>query len=191
MMGLSWPRNDNGAAGTALAIMGEGNSAMGIFQNMLGGAKETDEQPDDSPQTSVENAQAASETSTDPTPSQPDDSSNGNVTDAARNDATNTLSNGAPAEIPLIKDLPKPAPELGYERYAETLASLVCGGKTAVDNTPLTIGLFAPWGSGKSTLLKGLEQKIKDDPRHRSIVVNFNAWHHATSQNLAPRRGRR
>ena len=120
-----------------------------------------------------------------PTPSQPDDSDNGNATEAARNDAASTLSNGAPAEIPLIKDLPKTAPELGYERYAETLASAVCGGKTAVDNTPLTIGLFAPWGSGKSTLLKGLEQKIKDDLRHRSIVVNFNAWHHATSQNLA------
>ena len=120
-----------------------------------------------------------------PTPSQPDDSDNGNATEAARNDAASTLSNGAPAEIPLIKDLPKTAPELGYERYAETLASAVCGGKTAVDNTPLTIGLFAPWGSGKSTLLKGLEQKIKDDLRHRSIVVNFIAWHHATSQNLA------
>ena len=59
MMGLSWPCNDNGAAGTALAITREGSSAMGIFQNMLGGAKETDEQPDDSPQTAVENAQAA------------------------------------------------------------------------------------------------------------------------------------
>lgn len=154
-MGLSWPRNDNGAAGTALAIMREGNSAMGIFRNMLGGAKETDEQPDDSPQTAVENAQAAAETSTEPTPSQPDDSSNGNVTDAARNDATNTLSNGAPAEIPLIKDLPKPAPELGYERYAETLASVVCDGKTAVDNTPADHRLVRALGQRQIHLAQG------------------------------------
>lgn len=164
-----------------------------IFQAMLGGAKEPDEQPDDSSQAAVEHAQTAAKTPTSSAPDQPNDSTAGdtgaaNAADAAnvtRGEAASTLSNGAPAEIPLIKDLPKPAPELGYERYAETLASVVCGGKTAVDNTPLTIGLFAPWGSGKSTLLKGLEQKIKDDPRHRSIVVNFNAWHHATSQNLA------
>lgn len=95
------------------------------------------------------------------------------------------LSSGSPSEIPLLKDMPQEKPELGYQTYIETLAAVVRGGEKAVDNTPLTIGLFAPWGSGKSTLLKGLEEDIRNDPKHGSIVVNFNAWHRENSPNLA------
>lgn len=108
------------------------------------------------------------------------------MTDAANMaTAVQQLSNGAPKELPLLKDLPVQNPKLGYERYVETLASIVCGGANAVDNTPITIGLFAPWGSGKSTLLRGLENAIRQDYDDRSVVVNFNAWHHERSENLA------
>lgn len=100
--------------------------------------------------------------------------------------ATGTSGNDKPSFIPLIDDLPNENPELGYERYSDTLASVIKGStdpEHILDNTPLTVGLFAPWGSGKSTLLNNLKDRISADPN--SIVVSFNAWHHAKSADFA------
>lgn len=97
-------------------------------------------------------------------------------------------SSSRPSAIPLLNDLPKEDPQLGYDDYAETLASIIRGDDgrddgDVLDNTPLTIGLFAPWGSGKSTLLNSLRRKV-EETSPQSIVIDFNAWHHERSANL-------
>lgn len=51
----------------------------------------------------------------------------------------------------------------------------------------MTIGIFAPWGSGESTLLNTLRNRITalDRKKKQCIIVNFNAWHQESNQELA------
>lgn len=93
---------------------------------------------------------------------------------------------GRPEAIPFINDRPSDKPSEDFTGYAAALAALVNSGEKATDNTPLTIGIFAPWGSGKSTLLKALRNRIQEsDRKNRCIIVNFNAWHQENNQQLA------
>jgi iron(II)-dependent oxidoreductase len=73
----------------------------------------------------------------------------------------------------------KPTPSFNFEKYAETIASIIA---TKENTTPFTIGISGNWGSGKTTLMREIEKKLKPEFTHnmgnlRNIkTVWFEAW---------------
>lgn len=81
--------------------------------------------------------------------------------------------------IPVIVDVPRADPGLGFEKYVSAIASAIMGGQPA----QYTVGLYGPWGTGKSSILLALMEKLKN---HGSAVtaVTFDAWRHQQAHNL-------
>ncbi len=79
---------------------------------------------------------------------------------------------------PRYSDHPTIHDELGFAPTTEALLSIING--LALEDTPLTIGIFGPWGSGKTSqmhmLLDGLDTKC--------IPIWFDAWRYAQSDAL-------
>ena len=72
--------------------------------------------------------------------------------------------------IPIISDVPRDDPGLGFAEYAEALADAIRGGNPA----QFTIGIYGQWGSGKSSLLNAIAKNLS---RSSDVIpVLFDAW---------------
>jgi hypothetical protein len=80
--------------------------------------------------------------------------------------------------LPVIADLPSPAPGLGFPEYVGALADAVRGGEPA----QFTIGLYGAWGTGKSSLLNSLREQLTDGDD--VIPVWFDAWRYEGSETI-------
>lgn len=86
---------------------------------------------------------------------------------------------GVDRPIPVIVDLPRADPGLGFEKYVSAIAAAIVGGQPA----QYTVGLYGPWGTGKSSILLALEERLKKYGR-AATTVTFDAWRHERTQNL-------
>lgn len=87
-------------------------------------------------------------------------------------------ANAVPETIPVIVDVPRQDPGLGFEKYVSAVSAAIVGGNPA----QYTLGLYGPWGTGKSSILLALREELKS---RRSVkVVTFDAWRHERAQNL-------
>jgi hypothetical protein len=84
------------------------------------------------------------------------------------------------ASIPVIVDVPRADPGLGFERYVSAIAAAIVGGEPA----QYTVGLYGPWGTGKSSILLALEQELKTNHQQGVTAVTFDAWRHERAPNL-------
>jgi hypothetical protein len=80
--------------------------------------------------------------------------------------------------IPIIADIPRNDPGLGFEDYAKAIAAAVRGGTPA----QFTVGIYGPWGSGKSSLLNAISRQLKQDPY--VLTVDFDAWRHEGERHI-------
>lgn len=87
-------------------------------------------------------------------------------------------STDQPRIIPVIVDVPRPDPELGFERFVSAIAAAVVGGSPA----QYTVGLYGPWGTGKSSILLSLKDALGS--YDEVTVVEFDSWRHERAQNL-------
>lgn len=87
-------------------------------------------------------------------------------------------STDQPRIIPVIVDVPRPDPELGFERFVSAIAAAVVGGFPA----QYTVGLYGPWGTGKSSILLSLKKDLES--YDEVTVVEFDSWRHERAQNL-------
>ena len=91
-------------------------------------------------------------------------------------------------------DSERPDDALDYRAYAKALASIICDKDT---ETPLTIGICAPWGRGKSVLMGYIEDEINklndvvkrswkpfDLEHRRAKVIQFNAWEYSKAEQI-------
>jgi len=76
-------------------------------------------------------------------------------------------------------DLPTTQDELGFAPSANALTQIVQG--TAIQDTPLTVGIYGPWGSGKTSLMQMILSGLDE---HRCIPVWFDAWRYAQNDTL-------
>jgi hypothetical protein len=76
-------------------------------------------------------------------------------------------------------DLPTTQDELGVAPSATALTQIVQG--TAIQDTPLTVGIYGPWGSGKTSLMQMILSGLDE---HHCIPVWFDAWRYAQSDTL-------
>lgn len=83
-----------------------------------------------------------------------------------------------PEVIPVIVDVPRQHPGLGFERYVEAIAAAIRGGVPA----QYTVGLYGPWGTGKSSILLSLQSKFANQKNVTAVV--FDAWRHERTKNL-------
>ncbi|MEN6428067.1 MAG: P-loop NTPase fold protein [Phycisphaerales bacterium] len=82
--------------------------------------------------------------------------------------------------VPFL-DVPSKDPGMGFQMYAEVLASLI----RSADPPQMTIGIFGGYGTGKTTLMDAIAENLKDDVRNGSIVtIGFNAWRHDHEEHL-------
>jgi KAP family P-loop domain len=72
--------------------------------------------------------------------------------------------------IPIIADVPRADPGLGFAEYAEALADAIRGGQPA----QFTIGIYGEWGSGKSSLLNAVAKNLSQ--KTDVVPVLFDAW---------------
>lgn len=84
-----------------------------------------------------------------------------------------------PKLIPVIVDVPRDDPGLGFDSYVRAVAGAIMGGQPA----QYTVGLYGPWGTGKSSLLMALKKEL-DGFESPPIVATFDAWRHERSPNL-------
>lgn len=87
--------------------------------------------------------------------------------------------NAQPVSIPIIVDVPRADPGLGFERYVSAITAAILGGSPA----QYTVGLYGRWGTGKSSILLALEEALKASSS-RARVVTFDAWRHERVPNL-------
>jgi hypothetical protein len=80
--------------------------------------------------------------------------------------------------LPIIGDVPSSNPRLGFEVYANALASALRNGIPA----QFTIGIYGAWGSGKSSLLNAIEKELARD--ENVLVVRFDAWRYERSEHI-------
>jgi hypothetical protein len=76
-------------------------------------------------------------------------------------------------------DLPTTSDELGIAPSAGALSEIIH--HTAVQDTPLTVGIYGPWGSGKTSLMQMIYSTLDE---HRCIPIWFDAWRYAQSDTL-------
>lgn len=78
-----------------------------------------------------------------------------------------------------------PSDCLGFGAYADALAELIDNEET---QTPLSLGISAPWGAGKTSLAQMVEQRLLTDPpregRSPHITCWFDAWAHDDAAHL-------
>jgi len=78
---------------------------------------------------------------------------------------------------------------LEYNDYASALADLVTDNAT---ETPISIGICAPWGRGKSKLLDLIKSRINSiantqtakNTQLRCKVIEFDAWRYSKTENI-------
>jgi hypothetical protein len=81
--------------------------------------------------------------------------------------------------IPVIADVPRANPGLGFAEYVEALADAIRGGQPP----QFTIGLYGAWGSGKSSLLLSIADALGQQ-RSGVTPVLFDAWRYERSDHL-------
>lgn len=81
--------------------------------------------------------------------------------------------------IPVIVDVPRKDPGLGFEKYVSAVSAAIIGGKPA----QYTVGLYGPWGSGKSSILLALQRELENAGPNVKVVT-FDAWRHERATNL-------
>jgi len=87
-----------------------------------------------------------------------------------------------------------PKDDLGYREYARALASVITDKDT---ETPLTIGICAPWGRGKTALMNfmceeiagfgsmSIKEKKPDHPDHKNAsTIWFDAWRYSKAEQI-------
>lgn len=71
------------------------------------------------------------------------------------------MSNATPyAEFRILLDTPSTNPGLGFDHYAEALATVVRN-----SDPRFAVGIFGDWGSGKTTLMDA----IRPDSANRAV----------------------
>jgi hypothetical protein len=80
--------------------------------------------------------------------------------------------------IPIVGDVARSDPRLGFDAYATALADAIRGGSPA----QFTIGIYGPWGSGKSSLLNAIAKKLSHDAD--IIPVLFDAWRYEGASHI-------
>lgn len=78
----------------------------------------------------------------------------------------------------ILVDTPANKPALGFENYANALASLILGNEAR-----FAIGVFGSWGSGKTTLMNAVRQKVTEQPQ-AAVLCDFSAWRYQQEQHL-------
>jgi KAP family P-loop domain len=81
------------------------------------------------------------------------------------------------AEFRILLDTPSTDPGLGFDYYAEALATVV---RNSVPR--FAVGIFGDWGSGKTTLMDAIKARIENDSS--ILSVEFNAWRYEREGNL-------
>ena len=75
---------------------------------------------------------------------------------------------------PILNDLPASIDLLRFEPYRNTLLGIIDDKET---QTPLTIGIFAPWGAGKTSLMQMVFNDLGEKKRKPAChSVWFDAW---------------
>jgi hypothetical protein len=69
--------------------------------------------------------------------------------------------------------------ELGFAPTTEALLSIING--LALEDTPLTIGIFGPWGSGKTSQMHMILDRLDTN---QCIPIWFDAWRYAQTDAL-------
>lgn len=84
----------------------------------------------------------------------------------------------------LNHDDDNPPDALGYQEYAEAFANAIASERT---ETPLTIGICAPWGRGKTVLLKYIKDKLEEYNTRSELkcqCIDFRAWEYSNSDQI-------
>jgi hypothetical protein len=81
------------------------------------------------------------------------------------------------AEFRILLDTPSTEPGLGFDHYADALATVVRSSAPR-----FTVGIFGDWGSGKTTLMEAVKVRLKRDPA--ILPVEFNAWRYEREPHL-------
>jgi hypothetical protein len=80
--------------------------------------------------------------------------------------------------LPVVADTPSERPSMGFEAYAEAIASAVRGGSPP----QFTVGIYGSWGSGKSSLLNAIRAELAKDPG--VLTVMFDAWRYERADHI-------
>ncbi|WP_454084193.1 KAP family P-loop NTPase fold protein [Georgenia sp. Marseille-Q6866] len=83
-----------------------------------------------------------------------------------------------PDTIPVIVDVPRADPGLGFQNYVNAVAGAILGGTPA----QYTVGLYGPWGTGKSSILFALRERLEAEKRVTTVLLD--AWRHERADNL-------
>lgn len=69
----------------------------------------------------------------------------------------------------ILLDTPASKPELGFDRTAAALASVILHTRPQ-----FSVGIFGGWGSGKTTLMTAIAAHLRES--EHVVIVDFNAW---------------
>lgn len=87
------------------------------------------------------------------------------------------------ANFKILLDDPAQTPGLGFDAYADALASIVAGSRAE-----FAVGIFGTWGSGKTTLMRAIERAVegllKDRDCDDIVTVWFTAWRYEKEAHL-------
>ncbi|GEM_PF-4624595 len=111
----------------------------------------------------------------------------GNIKSGEAVDSRDTSTSG---RFGAMRDDHHPTDALGYRDYAQAFAELITDVET---ETPLSIGLFAPWGKGKTVLLHFIDEAIISINSKSSVApdtvltetIHFNAWEHSKAEQIS------
>lgn len=82
-----------------------------------------------------------------------------------------------------FSDLPTTQDELGFEPSIDALYSVL--DDLALEDTPLTIGVYGPWGSGKTSLMRMLHKRLEpDNALAQNVPIWFDAWRYVQTDAL-------
>ena len=81
------------------------------------------------------------------------------------------------SEFRILLDTPSTTPGLGFDDYADALATVVRSSAPR-----FAVGIFGDWGSGKTTLMEAIKAHLEHDPDILSL--EFNAWRYERERHL-------